>query len=304
MSTPSGSSAPRIARSRRNGRRRQASRPAAVAMRPDERREDAVAVLDDRVGLQRRDRAAVALGPVGAAEARAGEAHRRRPRGRSPTARRGPPWRRGRTAAGSARCCLMRESTALKGCRTRGERAWPAILAAWRSSRPPTLLPGRSRSRSGSGCCSAPSASGARDAGPTAGRPGVRTFALVALLGALSAEIGDTAVIVLCGAFVGFATLAALPAQPRGGPRHHDRGRADGRLPAGRAHRQGPRARGRHRRRRGDRARVALAPARARARHAVRAGAPRRAAVRRGRADRAAARSPTRASGRTTRSTR
>ena len=40
----------------------------------DEAGEDAVAVLDHRVGVERRHRAAVALGPVRAAEARAGEA--------------------------------------------------------------------------------------------------------------------------------------------------------------------------------------------------------------------------------------
>ena len=45
--------------------------------------------------------------------------------------------------------------------------------------------------------------------GADRGAAGVRTFALVALLGALSAEIGDTAVVVLCGAFVGLAGIAA-----------------------------------------------------------------------------------------------
>ena len=42
----------------------------------DEARDDAVAVLDPGVGLERRRHAAVALGPVRAAEARAGQADR------------------------------------------------------------------------------------------------------------------------------------------------------------------------------------------------------------------------------------
>src|SRR3954454_13325293 len=85
LTTPSGSSTPNRARSRGNGRRR----PGGATHRPrppdthagrhggeaDEAGDEAVAVLDPGVGLERRGHAAVALGPVGPAEPRPRQTH-------------------------------------------------------------------------------------------------------------------------------------------------------------------------------------------------------------------------------------
>ena len=55
--TPSGSSAPKSARCQRNGRRNQASRLAAITAKPTKPVSTPVAVLDHRVGVERRHRA-------------------------------------------------------------------------------------------------------------------------------------------------------------------------------------------------------------------------------------------------------
>ena len=75
--TPSGSRAPNNARWLRKGTAEPGENAGGDHGEADEAGEDAVAVLDHRVGIERGDRLAVALGPVRAAEAGAGEAHAR-----------------------------------------------------------------------------------------------------------------------------------------------------------------------------------------------------------------------------------
>ena len=72
--TPRGSSTPSVARSRRNGRRRKARKPAASAITPTspERRRLPYSMI---AWVSSGAIAAVALGPVRAAQARAGQAH-------------------------------------------------------------------------------------------------------------------------------------------------------------------------------------------------------------------------------------
>ena len=64
-STPSGSSAESLVRSRRRGERRKLSTNAATHGMPDEAGDDAVAELDERVRLERRDDAVAARGQFG-----------------------------------------------------------------------------------------------------------------------------------------------------------------------------------------------------------------------------------------------
>src|SRR3954464_15548724 len=77
--TPSGSSTPRIARSRRNGRREKPQSPAGDRRERDEAGERAVAELDQRVAVRLGDEPAVrvAVRPARAPQPRAGDPHRR-----------------------------------------------------------------------------------------------------------------------------------------------------------------------------------------------------------------------------------
>ena len=74
-SRPSGSSAPNSARCQRNGLRKKASTAGGDHGEADEPGQQPVAVLDHRVGVERRHGPAVAFGPVRAAEPGAGEPH-------------------------------------------------------------------------------------------------------------------------------------------------------------------------------------------------------------------------------------
>ena len=73
--TPSGSRAPKKARCQRKGTAEPGERAGGDHGEADEAGQDPVAELDHGVGFERRCRAAVALGPVRAAEAGAGQAH-------------------------------------------------------------------------------------------------------------------------------------------------------------------------------------------------------------------------------------
>ena len=73
--TPRGSSAPNSARCQRNGLAEEGEHGGGDHGEADEAGQQPVAVLDHRVGVERRHRAAVALGPVRAAEPGAGQPH-------------------------------------------------------------------------------------------------------------------------------------------------------------------------------------------------------------------------------------